>query len=386
MRIAIDARWIFPQISGIGAHTRELVRHLAREDRENSYLLLFSDRALAERTWLEAELLDKPNFRPEIIPSGVFSPRSQLMLPLHLARRKIEVFHSTNYMIPLASFPRERPGNIRCVVTIHDLIPLIVPSATPRAIKTRLFPVYRRLMLEIGRRADRIIAVSEASRSDIVKHLEISPDRQANVRVIYNGVADTFQPLPEAERPAPDASRPRVILYVGRSDPYKNLTNLVEAFALARQQSPFPLVLRIIGPPDLRYPEPAQKVNALGLGDSVVWVGYKTNQELLRAYQEADTLVLPSSYEGFGFPVVEAMACGTPVVCSNIPVLREVAGDAALLADPEDIPALAATLLRSLTDDTLRSQLIARGRIQARKFTWPDAARRTVALYRELAS
>jgi glycosyltransferase involved in cell wall biosynthesis len=386
MRIAIDARWIFPQVSGIGAHTRELVRHLAREDHENNYLLLFSDRSLAERTWIEAELVDKPNFRPEIIPSGVFSPRSQIMLPLHLTRRKIEVFHSTNYMIPLASFPRERQGHIRCVVTIHDLIPLIFPSATPRAIKSRLFPVYRRLMLEIGRRADRIIAVSEASRSDILKHLDIPPERQGDVRVIYNGVSDLFQPPPEAERRVPDASRPRVILYVGRSDPYKNLTNLVEAFAIARQQSPYPLTLRIIGPPDPRYPEPGQRVTALQLDKNVDWVGYKTNPELVQAYQKADAVVLPSRYEGFGFPVVEAMACGIPVVCSDIPVLREVAGDAALLTDPDDVPALAANLLRAVTDDALRSHLIARGHGQALKFTWPDAARKTIALYRELSS
>jgi glycosyltransferase involved in cell wall biosynthesis len=386
MRIAIDARWIFPQISGIGAHTRELIRHLALEDRENSYLLLFADRSLAERTWREADLADKPNFRPEIISSGVFSPRSQLTLPVRLARRQIEVFHSTNYMIPLASFPRERQGHIRCVVTIHDLIPLIFPSATPRAIKTRLFPIYRRLMLEIGRRADRIIAVSEASRSDIIQHLEIPPERQGIARVIYNGVSSTYRPLPEPSRPSLDPARARVILYVGRSDPYKNLTNLVEAFALVRQQSPFPLTLRIIGPPDARYPEPSQRVATLGLGDSVVWVGYQSNTELLRAYQEADAVVLPSRYEGFGFPVVEAMACGTPVVCSDIPVLREIAGDAALLTHPDDVPGMATQLLRAVTDPTLRSQLIARGTIQARKFTWTDAARKTMALYQELST
>jgi glycosyltransferase involved in cell wall biosynthesis len=386
MRIAIDARWIYPQISGIGAHTRELIRHLARVDRENNYLLFFSERALAERTWLEAELVDKPNFRPEIIPSGVFSPRSQLTLPVHLARRKIEVFHSTNYMIPLASFPKGRSGSIRCVVTIHDLIPLIFPSATPRAVKTRLFPIYRRLMLEIGQRADRIIAVSEASRADILKHLEIPPARQNTVKVIYNGVSEFFQPLPESLRRPLDPARPRVILYVGRNDPYKNLTNLVEAFALARQRSPFPLHLRIVGPPDPRYPEAGQRVTALALENSVSWVGYRSNEELLRAYQEADAVALPSRYEGFGFPVVEAMACGTPVVCSDIPVLREIAGDAAVRVDPDNIPALADGLLSILTDGALRARLITRGHEQVRHFTWTEAARQTITVYRDLAS
>ena len=386
MRIAIDARWIFPQISGIGAHTRELIRHLAREDRENNYLLFFSDRLLAERTWLEADLVDKPNFRPEIIPSGVFSPRSQMMLPLHLIRRKVQVFHSTNYMIPLASFPRERMGSVRCVVTIHDLIPMLFPSATPRAIKSRFAPIYRRLMLEIGKRADRIVAVSEASRSDILQHLEIPPARHGDVRVIYNGVAETLQLPALARRRDPADPRPRVILYVGRSDPYKNLVGLVEAFALARQQSPVPLALHIIGPPDPRYPEAARRVSELHQDGHVAWVGYKSNDELLRAYQEADVVALPSRYEGFGFPVVEAMACGTPVVCSDIPVLHEVAGDAALFVNPDDGQALASNLVRAVTDEALRTELIARGQDQARKFTWTDTARRTVALYKELSA
>lgn len=382
MKIAIDARWIFNEISGIGAHTRELIRHIAREDRTNTYYLIFSDRALAERTWVEAELSDKSNFRPDIVPWSVFSPHSQLMLPTRLSRNGIEVYHSPNYMIPLACFPRGRAGKIRCVATIHDLIPLLFPSATPRALKTRFFPIYRRLMLEIGARADRIIAVSEASRTDIVEHLNIPPERREAVKVIYNGVSPLFIPAPTP----PASTSARTILFVGRSDPYKNLPLLIEAFSLARKQVSFPLQLTILGPRDPRYPEAAQRVQALGLEAAVNWAGYQTSQTLLQAYQSAAAVVLPSRYEGFGLPVVEAMACGTPMLCSDIPVLREIGGTAAFYTPLENSAELAKGLVRVLTDAPLRQEMVRKGFEQARLFSWTEAARKTIALYHELSA
>jgi glycosyltransferase involved in cell wall biosynthesis len=385
MKVALDARWIFNEISGIGAHTRDLIRHIAREDHRNTYVLIFSDRALAERTWREAELSDKTNFRPDIVPWSIFSPHSQLMLPSRLARLGIDVYHSTNYMIPLAAFPRTRMGKIKCIATIHDLIPLLFPSATPRALKTRLFPIYRRLMLEIGARADRIIAVSNASRADILSHLNIPPARQDAVRVIYNGVSSAFHPPEIPAEKTDNAARPRLLLYVGRSDPYKNLTVLVEALALARQSLPFPLQLKIIGPHDPRYPEAGNQVEALGLKDAVSWVGYQASHTLVQAYQDADAVILPSRYEGFGFPVVEAMACGTPVICSDIPVLREIGGEAATYATLDSAPSLADSIRCVLTTPGLRNRMIPLGFEQARRFTWTQAARQTIALYQELA-
>lgn len=384
MKVALDARWIFNEISGIGAHTRDLIRALAIEDHRTPYTLIFSDRALAERTWHEAGLADKPNFRPHIVPWSIFSPRSQLLMPAWLARQGITVFHSTNYMIPLASFPRGRLGKVKCVATIHDLIPMLFPAATPRAMKTRFFPVYRRLMLEIGARVDRIIAVSNASRRDILSHLDIPESRQGDVRVIYNGVSPAFTPATPDPR-TPDASRPRTLLYVGRSDPYKNLPTLVEAVGILAGSLPFAVHLAIVGPPDPRYPEAQERVKALGLEATVRWIGYQKSDALIAAYQAADAVVLPSRYEGFGFPVVEGMACGTPVVCSDIPVLREIGGEAACYAPLDDPAGLAATLRKVLTDEALRSRMTQQGYGQAARFTWKETALQTIALYKELA-
>lgn len=385
MRIAIDARWIFPEISGIGAHTRELILHLALNDTDNNYILYFNDVRLRDRTWEEASLSGKPNFESVIVRWTLFSPSGQLLMPRRLRADRIDVFHSTNYMIPLLAFPKRGNRPIHCVVTIHDLIPLLFPSATPQALKTRLFPLYRRLMREVGARADRIIAVSRASRDDIIRCLRIPAGAEERVRVIHNGVSDCFRP-PAGPRvsDSDDPSRTRVILYVGRSDPYKNLPALVETFDVLRRSASFPVRLRIVGPPDPRYPEPRERARQLGAEPFITWSGYMPADVLVKAYQDADVTVLPSSYEGFGFPLVDSMACGTPVVCNDIPVLREVGGDAALYASISDRNAFAVALLSVLQDPTARNTMIRRGHERARAFSWTRTARETLDIYREL--
>ena len=394
MRVALDTRWIYPEISGIGAHTRQLVRHLARLDAETEYVLLFCDPVLRDRTFTDCGLAGHSNVTTALVPWGVFSPASQVFLPGWLRRHRIDVFHSTNYMIPLLAFPRGHAGRIKAVVTIHDLIPLIAPQATPRALKRRLFPLYRALMAEVGARADRIIAVSDASRADTIKHLHIAD--ASRVRTIYNGVDAAFRPvnpvqpatsqLPTSNVQLRPSSSPRQVLYVGRSDPYKNLTGLITAFARAQRLAPVPLRLRIVGAADPRYPEPMALVRELALTDAVEWTGYVHDAALVAAYRSADVLVLPSRFEGFGFPVVEAMACGTPVVCSDIPVLREIAGPAAEFASPDDPSGLAGAIVRALTDLPRRAAMIAQGAERAAQFTWERAARDTLALYREVAA
>jgi alpha-1,3-rhamnosyl/mannosyltransferase len=367
MRIALDARWIFPEITGIGAYTRELIRHLPPLDPGNDYVLLFSDPALRDRTLAETGSAAFPNVTARLVPFGVFSPWGQIRLPALLRRERIDVYHSPNYLIPLLAFPRKRAHKTRCLVTIHDVIPLLFPDAAPRSRKSRLFPVYRRLMLDIAARADAIVADSEASRTDVVRELRIPPDRTGKARAIYCGVGERFFNAAETPR---DASAPPTLLYVGRSDPYKNLAGLIEAFALAHP----------------RYPQPARGRAALGVPDAVTWQGYLTDAALVQTYRQATALVLPSRYEGFGLPVVEAMACGTPVLCNDIPVLREIANEAALFVNADDVPSFGEAIVRMVTDAPLRARLTAQGLARARQFTWEETARRTIALYRELGN
>lgn len=373
MKIVLDARWIFPEISGIGLYTQELIRGLVGLDQPHRFVLVFDNHVVLNRT-AEVTGFDKnPQFEARVVNFGPFTPRGQLALPWLLKHLEADVFHSTNYMIPLCGC-----GRVKRVVTIHDLIPLLFRDHAPRSKKSRLFPVFRLLMQEVGRRADLIITVSESTRADVLRVLRIPAEWQARVVSIPEASGDEFRP---AEAPAA-RPRPRV-LYVGRRDPYKNLAGLIEAFAKVRARG-VDAVLRVIGPEDKRYPEAPRRALELGLNDHIEWAGYVPDRKLARQYQESDVFVLVSKYEGFGLTVLEAMACGTPVVCSNLSSLPEVAGDAALLVDPTDSDATADAICRVLTDSALAAALRERGLARAAQFSWRRTAELTLKAYESL--
>jgi alpha-1,3-rhamnosyl/mannosyltransferase len=383
MKIAIDARWIFPEISGIGAYTRELIKHLALLDRKNEYVILARNAALRDRTLSETNLKTAPNFSFRIIDCGVFSIWNQLLLPIFLRQNNFDIYHSTNYMIPLLAFPRSGSARTKCVVTIHDVIPMMFPTHAPKSKKARLFPIYRRLMLQIGARANAIITDSNASREDVIMHLQLDVSSKDKVRTVYCGVSDRFQPPPA--RTQRNGDETRTILYVGRSDPYKNVATLICAFSIARKRAPFPIRLTIAGSPDPRYPEAARLAAELGVQDAIEWTGYIPDAQLVAAYQQSDVLVHPSRYEGFGLQVAEAMACGLPVICSDAGALPEVAGDAAIMLKPDKVQGFAAKILNVLADPILAQQMSEKGQRQAAKFTWDRTAAETLAIYEEIS-
>lgn len=386
MKIGIDARWIFKELSGIGSYTRELLRHLARLEHAHTFVVYFSDPQLRDRTVADTGLSAAPNFTTRLLPFSLFSIRNQLRLPGLLEEDALDVFHSTNYMIPLRAFPRGRPGRIRCVTTIHDLIPLMFPAYAPRAWKQRLFPLYYWLMHEVSRRSDLVITDSRSARDDMVHHLRLPPER---VIAIPLGVSPNFQPATRANTGAMGwtpgrAKTEQTILWVGRADPYKNLVGLIEAFAALRKQYRLRVELRIVGPKDRRYPEASRRVASLGVTDAVTWLGYLPDERLVSEYQHADVFVQPSWYEGFGLSVLEAFACGTPVICSNKGSLPEVAGGAALIVQPQDMIGLTEAMRRVLTDFRLAQDMSARGLRQAQKFTWEATARMTLEVYKKV--
>ena len=387
MKIAIDARWIFREISGIGNYTRELIRHLALIDKENSYLLLFNNAGLRGRTIKETGLDNSPNFTAKILPYGVFSILNQLLLPVALKKERVDIFHSTNYMIPVFAFPRRRKGGTGCVVTIHDVIPMIFPKHAPKAKKARLYPVYRRLMIEVGMRANAIIADSRTSKADIIKHLCIPKGLENKVKVIYCGVSACFRTKQETTSFSKLGTRnkqQRTILYVGRFDPYKNLETLIRAIAIVVKKYSLPVTLRIAGTRDPRYPEAFQLAERLGISKMLHVTGYLSDDELAAEYRNAGVLVHPSRYEGFGLQILEAMACGLPVICSNAGSLPEVAGNAAIMVDPDDPENIADKIKEVLRNPDMAGILSRRGIDQAAKFSWEKTAAETLEVYREV--
>jgi glycosyltransferase involved in cell wall biosynthesis len=374
MRIAIDARWIFPEISGIGLYTQELVRAMAALNTAHEAVLLFREQAVLDRTAQVTGFRDNPRFSARLFPWGLFTPSSQIRLPFLLRSLGVDVYHSTNYMMPLVGC-----RGFRRVVTMHDLIPLLFRDHAPRSKKARLFPVFKRLMYEVGRRADLIVAVSESTRRDILRELAIAPERHNRVVTIHEACDAAFH---AGASPEP-RTKPR-ILYVGRRDPYKNLTGLIAAFGKIRAGG-VDAVLRVVGSDDPRYPEARRLAQELQLDPHIEWAGYVHDRQLPDQYRAADVFALVSKYEGFGLTVLEAMGCGTPVVCGNTSSLPEVAGDAAILVDPADTNAIAAALTRVLTDPALAASMREKGLVHAARFSWRRAAEETFKTYETAA-
>lgn len=372
LHIAIDARWIFPEMSGIGLYTRELIAALARRQPSHRFTLLFNHEDVMARTAEETGLAGVPGFSFHLVARGPYAPADQLLLPALLRRLKVDVFHATNCMMPFWNM-----SGIRRMVTFHDLIPLLFRDHAPRARKNRFYPVYRWMLNTTAARSDLIVAVSEATRQDILRHLRIPAGTEDKVRVIHEGVDARFQP---GEKP----SRAFVqFLFVGRRDPYKNLPLVIQAIAELKARG-LPARLRVIGADDPRYPEARETATALNLDDHIEWSGYVTDPDLAEAYRTADVFVLPSRYEGFGLPVLEAMASGTPVICSRVSSLPEVAGDAALLIDPSRPDDLVEAMVRLAADPATRARLARAGLEQAAHFSWDTTARATLLAYESL--
>lgn len=376
-RIAVDARWVFRELSGIGRYTLELLKQLGEIGGAFRYLVLVCDGERRDFVEREAGLAGKANFAFAELPYGPFSMRGQFAAARLLREQCADVYHSTNFMVPLPAFPRRKPHAIRCICNIHDLIPMVHPEFTPKALKTRFFPIYKALMHEIARRTDAVATGSESAKRDIVRLLGVPEGR---IAVVPDGVAGRYGP--GGEKPSVQGG-PKTVLYVGRSDPYKNLPGLVEAFARLVRTGGVDARLRIVGSPDARYPEAGAAARRLGMADRVEWSGYLDDAGLLQAYQDADVLALLSRYEGFGLPVLEAMACGTPVVCSNAASLPEVAGTAAWLVDPDDVAGAAGALREVLANSATAARLRAAGFEQAKKFSWRTAAEAMLRLYGE---
>ncbi|MBN1260595.1 MAG: glycosyltransferase family 4 protein, partial [Anaerolineae bacterium] len=270
-------------------------------------------------------------------------------------------------------------GPAKTVVTVHDVFAWSYPGVSTLADTV----IYRYWLPYVLPRVDAVITVSEVSKADIVKHLRISPN---NVRVVYEGVSDHYQPASAIEVAVARTHHnlpERYLLFVGSVEKRKNLHGLLEACSrLWRAGESRPLV--VVGARRWKFSEILDTIERLDLHDHVRFTGFVPEADLPALYSGADLFVFPSLYEGFGLPPLEAMACGTPVVCSNAASLPEVVGDAAITVDPHDTEALADAIRRVLDDPALQETLRAKGLARAKQFTWEKAARETLAVYRKV--
>ncbi len=291
----------------------------------------------------------------------------------HLA--DVKVFHSSdvlNYALPQA----------KNVTTIYDLTAVLFPEYHTELVRKTMAKKFHFARTQ----ADAVIAISESTKQDAITHLGLDP---ARVHVAYCGVNDEYRPLPidwVTERLRPLGLAPQTyILHLGTIEPRKNLARLLQAFSQLRRRLPKPAPKLVqVGMKGWMYEEIFAQVQALDLEDDVIFVGWAESELLPALYNGARLFVYPSLYEGFGLPVLEAMACGVPVVTSHTSSLPEVAGDAALLVDPYDVAQIAEAMERLLVDQDLAQMLRQRSLKRAARFTWQACAEKTLKIYEHI--
>ncbi|MEW6320270.1 MAG: glycosyltransferase family 1 protein [Acidobacteriota bacterium] len=367
MRIAIDARKLHD--FGIGTYIRNVLIELARLDQATEYIVLCRPEDVDQPLPLG------PNFRWVAESARPYSVREQFRIPLSLVRERVHLVHEPHYVLP----PLVRS---RSVVTIHDCIHLMFPQYLPNR---GAYLYARGSIWSAARKADRVLTVSEASKRDILRFVDIPADK---VSVIYNAIDERFLQPPgeeqmERARQRFQLDRP-FVLYVGNIKPHKNVERLIDAFGRARAEGLDDLRLVIVGDEISKYPALRQAVHRHRLDKHVRFLGFQPLETLAAFYRLARAFVFPSLYEGFGLPPLEAMACGAPVVVSNVSSLPEVAGDAALLVDPYDPSAIGEAMRRAVTDEALRAELVARGRARVAAFSWAKSAAAIHRIYMEI--
>lgn len=298
----------------------------------------------------------------------------QTVLPHWLQKLGADLVHGLVNVLPLAT---RVPG----VVTVHDLSFMSMPEKLPAA---KRFYLARSCRASVHK-ARRVIAVSRQTADDLIRFFGVTANK---IDVVHNGVDARFQPTDAAainafrrQRGLPE----RFVLYVGTLEPRKNLTRLVRAYAAWRQragEAGQQTKLVLAGAQGWFYAEIFAQVRALGLTEAVLLPGFVPAAELPDWYRAAELFVYPSLYEGFGLPVLEAMACGTPVLCSQANSLLEIVADSAYTVPADDEAALCAGLDELLSQPALRAELRARGLARAQRFSWQRTAQATLAVYR----
>lgn len=376
IQVGIDYTAAIQQSAGIGRYTREMVKALATVAWPVAGYRLFA--AGVPKDLPPPALPSNFAWCPSRISERWLARawhRLRLPLPVETWTGPLDLFHQPDFVLPPT-----RPA-ARTLVTVHDLSFVHDPAT----VMPGMIAYLARLVPDSVNRADRVIAVSEATRQDLIAFYQTPPEK---ISVLYHGVRPEFRPVTQPERLA--AVRQKyglgegpLVLSVGTIHPRKNYRRLVAAFAEIQQPE---VSLVIAGSKGWTYDEVFDEVARHNLEERVFFPGFVAEADLPALYSAACLFIYPSLWEGFGLPLLEAMACGTPVIAANRSALPEVVGPAGLLVDPEDTPAIAGAMAKVLEDAGLRQQLAAAGQARSAQFTWERMAGQLIDLYQTLIS
>lgn len=374
MRIGIDARTI-NKYPGVGRYALNLVKHLAKIDNENEYVI-FKNNLCSEK------LTDKSNFKEIVVDEPLLSFKTLFSFHKTVMKEKIDFLHCTYHLSPLSN-------DIKKIVTVHDLMDIVFEghfSHQPFLIEQGLKYYFKFATPRTILGADELIVMSEYTKMEILKYFPIV--KSDKITVIPLGAEEYFKPANEE-----DKNKLRIkynlpnefLLFVGNTKKYKNVDMLIDAYGeYCKNVFGEPFALIIAGMKNVAGDKLNKIIAEMGLENKIKFIGTIDENELPILYSAAKWFIFPSLYEGFGFPPLEAMSCGTPVICSNAASLPEVVGDAGIYFDPRKPEELTKILLDSINDENLRSDLIRKALSQAKKFSCEKTAKETLEVYKNI--
>ncbi len=369
MTVVFDARCIDAKASGTGVYVRELLRRLPVIAPDWRWHVLFHDEAAQHAVLADALSGGRTNVTTEILPYRFDSLFGKAKLVNRLIHIRCDLYFSpivANSFLALGGFIGACKA---AVVTVHS-------NPMRDTVDPFWAAVKRHCLVRAATSCTALMAVSHALRDDIVSQLALSDKVAARMKVVYCGVSSAFSPASAPQ----STGKARVILYVGNQRQYKNIVTLVRAFAELRRRFA-DLHLLLVGP-ESDNPLPLRNlIHDLGLSGHVTLAGETVEHDLVAAYREATLLVSPSGYEGFSFPLLEAMACGTPVVCCEGGAVRELVGNASEPIPAGDAPMLEEAMKRMLTDEAFRAKSVAAGLVRAAEFSWDRTASETLQVF-----
>lgn len=373
MRIGFDARLVHYQQAGIGQYIIHLMQGLARV----ADLGAHGQKQSPYQLWVFRSRKAPPFKLPAWVRQAkLWTPShhrfESAALTTELTGKRLALLHSPDFIPPFG-------GRFRSVITIHDLNFIHFPQfLTPQSAR------YYGQIDRAVQRADHILTDSDWTREDVIRHLDVPPER---VTTVHLAAAPVYRPITDRQEVRRAVNRYGLpsdfIIFVGTLEPRKNVPTLLRAFHDLRQRA-YDVHLAIVGRKGWLYEEVFAALTKFKLADHVHFLENVPYEDLARLYNAASCLTLPSHYEGFGLPPLEAMACGTPVVVSDRSSLPEVVGDAGLLVDPDSPEELSAALARVLDDSELRTSLRQRGLARSSEFSWAKAAHQTMAVYEQV--